>query len=212
MSIKWKGAAVALLLAAGSATALAQSPMPGPGQGPGAGPRSGYGMGPGYGQMHGPWGGQAFGRYGKRFAGARLDALRHVLKITEAQSEAWNTYAKAVTDAQQGVWTSMGAMMRPGTMYSLSPDQRFAFMQRVIELHKKAYDEAKQAAGALLPHLTPYQKGQASVLLPGLANTGFGPFGYGRGHFGSGWGMMGGFGGGYGMMGGFGGGYGMMGY
>lgn len=198
MSIGWKGAAVAFALAAGTAIAWAQ--MPGAGNGAYPGGRPGYGPGMMYGQggNYGPWG----QRFSKRFAAARFDALRQQLKITDAQSDAWDTYVKAVTDAQQGVWTAMRSMMQPGGMYSLTPDQRFAFMQNIIQLRQKSFEAEKQAADALLPHLTSYQRGQASVLLPGLATTGYGPFGYGMG-YGHGWGMMGGFGGGYGpgMMG-----------
>lgn len=199
MSIRLKGAAVAALLMAGTSMAVAQ--MSGPGGGPGSRGGEGYGSGMMYGHdgHYGSW----YGRSGKKFIGARLDGLRQELKITDPQRDAWDAYAKTVTDAQQGVWTAMRSMMRPGSMYSLTPDQRFAFMQNVIELHKKSFEVMKHAADALMPHLTPYQKGQASVLLPGLSGTGLGAgMGFGRGGFGPG--MMGDYGGGYGP--------GMMGY
>ncbi len=196
----WKTMAAAGLLAAGTAMAV--------GQGPGAGPGAGYGPGGGYGpgmmQGYGWARGGLSGKAGRQFAGARLDVLRETLKITDGQRPAWDAYAKAVTDAQQNVWNGVRGVMRPGMMWSLSPDQRLALMQQMFDLRKKAYEREQAAAKALLPHLTDYQKGQASVLLPGLSNIGYG-FGMGYGHpgfGGGGWGMMGGYGGyGPGMMG-----------
>lgn len=207
MSIRWKGAAVALLLAAGGAVAWAQ--MPGPGAGPGAGGGNGPGPGmmSGYGHgyaphMYGPWGSKDFARYGKNLINARMNALRNTLKITDAQKPAWDAYAAAAIDAkqhiQQSMWHTMSRVMQPGMMFNVTPDQRFALMEHIITLHKQGYDQMKQAAAALLAHLTPYQQGQASVLLPGLATGtgGFVPFGRGMG---MGYGMMGVYGG-YGMM------------
>ena len=196
----WKTVAAAGLLAAGTAMAVAQGPGPGPGAGYGPGGGYGPGMMQGYGWARGGWSGKA----GRQFAGARLDVLRETLKITDAQRTAWDAYAKAVTDAHQNVWNGVRAVMQPDTMWSLSPDQRLAFMQQMFDLRKKAYEKEQAAAKALLPHLTDYQKGQASVLLPGLSSFGYG-FGMGYGHpgfGGGGWGMMGGYGGyGPGMMG-----------
>jgi hypothetical protein len=198
----WKTMAAAGLLAAGTAMAVAQGPGAGPGAGYGPGGGYGPGMMQGYGWARGGWSGKA----GRQFASTRLDALRDTLKITDDQRTVWDIYAKAVTDAQQDVWNGMRAMMQPGTMQSLSPDQRFAFMQQIVDLRKQAFDKERSAAKALMPHLTEYQKGQASVLLPGMSSFGYG-FGMGYGHpgFGHGWGMMGGYGGyggyGPGMMG-----------
>jgi hypothetical protein len=183
MAIKWKLAAASVLLAAGSTLALAQGPGPG-GYGPGM-------MG-GNGQGQGAWSGRA----GRQYSAARLDALRQMLKITTAQQPAWNRYVKAVTDAHQQAWSGMQSVMRPGSMMSITPDQRFAYMQDMLDLRKKTFESEKSAAEALLPHLSEYQQGQASMVLPGLAQAGYG-LGYGRHRFG-GWGMMGGFGGGYG--------------
>lgn len=181
MAMKWKLAAASVLLAAGTGLAVAQGPGPG-----GYGPGMMWGNGPG----PGAWSGGA----GRRFSAARLDGLRQTLKITTAQRPAWDHYVKAVMDAHEQAWNGMRSAMQPGAIMNLTPDQRFAFMQDMLDLRKKTFESEKSAAQALLPHLSEYQQGQASMVLPGLAQAGYG-LGYGRHRFG-GWGMMGGFGGG----------------
>lgn len=205
-SCRLGGFAVAILTCAGIATgALAQTPGSAPpeaqGQatGPGYGMMGGYGgMGPGmmggyggqgYGMMNG-WGGQGSGS--GQWSGPkvsiedRLAALKDQLNITAGETDAWNTYTAAVTAAEQGFLDGMKALWQPAANGTMTQDQRFDAMNKMIALMKQGYDQKKAAADALMPHLTPYQQGQASEILPGLATK--------RG--GRGWGMMGG-----GMMG-----------
>jgi hypothetical protein len=67
-------------------------------------------------------------------------------------------------------------------------------MSQMIALRKQNFDDQKAAADALLTKLTPYQSGQASVILPGLAQGGGFQGGYGNamgfGGYGMGPGMM----------------------
>ncbi|HUW81152.1 MAG TPA: Spy/CpxP family protein refolding chaperone [Acidocella sp.] len=177
--------------------------MMGGGFGPGFGPGMMGGYGPGYGQGYGPgmMGGYGPGSKrwdnGKSLIAARLTALKQELKITSEQESAWKTYTDAVTAADQAFWTAVKAAVPQDTTTQITPDDRFALMSQMVTLRKKNFDDKKAAAEALLPALTPYQTGQASVILPGLAQGG----GFGFRH-GGGYGMgFGGYGMGPGMMG-----------
>ncbi|MDR3737206.1 MAG: Spy/CpxP family protein refolding chaperone [Acidobacteriaceae bacterium] len=171
----------------------------GPGYGQGYGPGMMYGYGPGYGQGYGP--GMMYGygpnskrwENGKSLIAARLAGLKQELKITSEQESAWKTYTDAVTAADQAFLTAVKAALPQDTTTQITPDDSFTFMSQMIALRKKNFDDKKAAAEALLPKLTPYQSGQASMVLPGLAQAG----GFGFRH-GGGYGM--GFGG-FGMMG-----------
>ena len=179
----------------------------GPGMMNGNGPRSGYGQdrrggnygggnapvsgyGPGYGQGmrgggYGP--GMMRGR-GPHWAGkggvagnvtARLDALKARLKITAAEEAAWKAYGDKVTAANKTLWDAMAGMHQPGMMWNATAEQRLAFMAQMIRLRQGELKEMRAAAEALVPHLTEFQKGQASEILPGLARGGFGACGMG---------------------------------
>jgi LTXXQ motif family protein len=118
-----------------------------------------------------------------------LDAIKQELKITSDQEPAWKTYADAVTAAEQTLKSSMRSAMQSAASTPMTPDSRFAFMDQMVALQKQSYDEQHKAAEALLPKLTEYQSGQASMVLPGLAqNTGAFP---GYGGYGMGPWMMG---------------------
>ncbi|MDE1907052.1 MAG: Spy/CpxP family protein refolding chaperone [Rhodospirillales bacterium] len=169
------------------------------GSGPGGGSYGGAmmnnypAMGPG--MMQG-WGGN-----GQEVPGAgpgvsiqnRLDALKTELNITAAEADAWNSYVSAVTAARNNAWSGMQPFWQSAGNGAWNPDQRFAAMDKMVALMKQNYDQEKQAADTLMPHLTPFQQGQAKEILPGKAA--WGPRGM--------WGGMGsGFGMGPGMMGG----------
>ncbi len=183
------GIAVAALGFAGIAmVALAQTPspavpdaanqMPGYGygmmdgdNGMGPGMMGGYagGMGPG---MMGGWGGQGPGGHGGGRGVAiadRLAALKGELNITSGEMDAWNTYTAAVTAAHDKLWDGMKSVWQPAASGAMTADQRFDAMNKMVALMKQSYEQKKAAAAALVPHLTPYQQGQASEILPGLA-------------------------------------------
>jgi hypothetical protein len=93
--------------------------------------------------------------------------------------DAWNTYTAAVTAAHDKLWDGMKSVWQPAASGAMTSDQRFDAMNKMIALMRQSYDQNKDAAAALMPHLTPYQQGQASEILPGLAaprgGHGYGP-------------------------------------
>ena len=121
----------------------------------------------------------------------RLAALKDEMNITAGENDDWNTYAAAVTAADKGFADGASSLWHPPAGGAMTTDERFDAMTKMVALMKQAYDQKKAAADALLPHLTQYQQGQASEILPGLATR--------RG----GWGMKGGGMMGGGMMGGW---------
>ena len=124
-----------------------------------------------------------------------FDSLKQELNITAAQGAAWDAYTTAVTAADHTMWTGMRALWQNNTTAAKDPDARFSLMRQMIDLRKQDFDAQQAAAKALLPHLSAYQSGQASELLPGLAEAGRGGCGRGFGRDGWGPGMMMGFGG-----------------
>lgn len=198
---RWTGLLSLAMLLGATSPALAQSPGGGFGSG-GYGPGMmasvaggcGYGggmgggmmgYGPGYGAGYGP--GMMRGR-GPHWAGkggvagnvtARLDALKARLKITAAEEAAWKAYGDKVTAANKTLWDAMAGMHQPGMMWNATAEQRLAFMAQMIRLRQGELKEMRAAAEALVPHLTEFQKGQASEILPGLARGGFGACGMG---------------------------------
>lgn len=148
------------------------------GMGPGFGQmmRYGYGQGPGMRRGRGgPWNGKDFAG----FAAARLDALKAELKITNTQEAAWKAYGDKVEAANKELWHTMAGMHQPGMMWNSTPEQRLAFMSGIIRLREQELKKIHTAAEALMPHLTEFQRGQASEILPGLARGGFGAWGMG---------------------------------
>ena len=129
----------------------------------------GNGMGPGMmGSLGGPngrWGGPNVS------TADRLAALKNELKITADESDAWNTYATAVSAAEQGLRNEMKSLYQATANGPITPDQRFDAMSKMVGLMKQNYDQKKTAADALMKHLTPYQQGQASEILPGIGTT-----------------------------------------
>jgi hypothetical protein len=95
--------------------------------------------------------------------------LKDELKITADEADAWNTYATAVTAAEREARTGMKSLWQATANGPMTPDQRFDAMSKKVALMKQNYDEKKAAADAFVKHLTPYQQGQASEILPGLA-------------------------------------------
>ncbi len=203
---RWTGILSLALLLGAASPALAQSA--GGGFGPGGYGPGGYGpgmmasvaggcgygggmgggmmgYGPGYGAGYGP--AMMRGR-GPHWAGkggiagnvtARLDALKARLKITPAEEPAWKAYGDKVTAANKKLWDAMAGMHQPGMMWNVTPEQRLTFMAQMIRLRQGELKEMRAAAEMLTPHLTEFQKGQASEILPGLAHGGFGACGMG---------------------------------
>ena len=151
--------------------------------GGGPGMMTGWGGKPWPGMMGG-WGGPGTGPGhcgGPAISSTdRLAALKDELNITAGETDAWNTYAAAVTAADKSFADGVKSLWQPPASGAVTPDQRFDTMTKMVALMKQGYDQKKAAAETLMPHLTQYQQGQASEILPGLANR--------RG----GWGMMGG--------------------
>lgn len=138
------------------------------------------GMGPG--GMGGGMGGGMMGRFGD--PATYLAGIKAELRITEAQEAAWKTYAEAVSGAagqmqamHQTMWEAMG---------TATWEERRDMMNRAFQARQQAFQIVHDAAQALLPSLTDYQKGKAEYILPGLARRGMGR---GMGH-GMGRGMM----------------------
>ncbi len=146
--------------------------MMGGGWGAGPGMMQGWNGKAGAGMMGG-WGGSGpgFGHWGGPAVpiADRLAALKDELNITAGETDAWNTYAAAVTTADKSFVDGMKALWQPPASGAMTPDQRFDAMNKMVALMKQGYDQKKAAADALMPHLTPYQQGQASEVLPGLA-------------------------------------------
>lgn len=154
-----------------------QGMMGGAGYGYGSGMMNGYG--PGYGRS----------ANSKTIVADQFDVLKQELKITSDQEPAWKSYIDAVTASDQKFWTAMRSKLNPGTNTTLAPDDRFTIMSQMLTLRKQNFDDQKAAAGALLTKLTPYQSGQASVILPGLAQGGGFQGGSGNGMGFGGYGM-----------------------
>lgn len=191
--------ALALGLAIGlTGPAWGQMPGSGPGGngGPGAmGRGNGAAVSPGYGPGRGS-GGWHRGRAGGGIHDVGLESLKAQLKITSAQEGAWKTYVEVVENARAAVLGSMRTLFRAHETQTMTPEQRLAVMGQMLALREQELTKMKEAADKLLPHLTDFQRGQASEILPGLAGGGFGMMGGGYGGgYGGGWGMMGGYGG-----------------
>lgn len=154
--------------------------MGGPGGGFGPGMMGGFGQGYGSGMMNGFGPGHAWSGNSRTAFADRFEALKQELKITSDQAPAWKTYTDAVTASDQSFFTAMKTTFGSNAKTAVTPDDRFAFMSKMITLKKQNFDDQKAAAEALAAKLTPYQSGQAHEILPGLA-------------------LGGGFGGGYGM-------------
>jgi hypothetical protein len=170
-SYRFGGLAAAVLGFAGIATvALAQSAgIAAPdasSQISGSGMMSGSGVGAMGAAM---MGGQETERSPKLSITDRLAALKAELNITAGETDAWNSYAAAVTAADNSFHDGVKAAWQPAVDGAITPDQRFDAMSKMVALMKQSYDAKKAAADTLLPHLTQYQQGQASEILPGIA-------------------------------------------
>jgi hypothetical protein len=150
----------------------------GGGYGPGPGMMSGWGggYGPGPGMMNGWGGGNVRPGPGPGGPGTVdiFDSLKQELNITAAQNAAWETYTNAVSTADHAMWTGMRALLQSGATAKAEPDAQFSLMRQMIDLRKQDFDAQQAAAKTLLPSLSAYQSGQASEILPGLAERGRG--------------------------------------
>jgi len=159
----------------------------GPGFGPGrmgmgteAGMMMGHGMGPMMGRMQGTLGDPA----------AQLATARTEIDIKPEQQAAWDTYAKAVTDAATAA-RGQREKVSPDTIFKMDPKQRQSVITQMQEQRQQSSKTVSAAAEALLAQLDDAQKVKARDVLPGVA-----ALGHGRG---AGHGMAGGPGLGRGM-------------
>ena len=119
----------------------------GPGMGYG-GYGMGYGPGGGYG-MDGPYG---FGGYSEATLNEQLTNVKNELKITEAQTQAWNAFETAVRNQAKSVAdmraTMYASRSNPQAHYAIM-QQRYAGIQAVqkarTDLDKVLTDEQKAA-------------------------------------------------------------------
>lgn len=132
------------------------------------------GTGGGYqqGMMNGYGAGYQSSDNGQSALADRFAILKQELKITSDQESAWKTYTDAATAADQTLLAAMRSATQTATATPMTPDRRFDLMNQMVALQKQTYDDQKKAADALLSKLTPYQSGQASMVLPGLAQNG----------------------------------------
>lgn len=125
-------------------------------------------MGPGPGMGRGP----RHGMHGWGFADATgyLDALKSRLGVTPAQEAAWKAYADVVIQHANDMRAQHQAMYE--AMGTATWDERRAMMNRMFEARRLSYESVQEAAGTLLPALTPRQRAEAVAILPGLAPRG----------------------------------------
>ncbi|MEA4838080.1 MAG: Spy/CpxP family protein refolding chaperone [Rhodospirillaceae bacterium] len=104
----------------------------------------------------------------------RTEWLKERLAITKDQENAWSTYVKALETNRP---VPMHELMSREEFHKMPLAERQAFMAKRMEEGEAHFAAVKQAAEALLPSLSDYQKGKASEILPGLAEPGpgFGP-------------------------------------
>lgn len=108
----------------------------------------------------------------------RMEWLKERLAITKDQEAAWAAYVKVLEDNRP---TPMPEIMSREEFHKLPLTERQAFMAKRMEEGEKRFAAVKEAAETLLPSLSDYQKGKASEILPGLAEPGPGPGGFGPG-------------------------------
>lgn len=112
---------------------------------------------------HGPGPGRAMGDPAEH-----LKRLKEEIGITDAQSAAWDAYAKVVTETAERVRASMPDRPRHRFM-EMSTTDRLAELTKARDAREQAHAQVKTAADALLPVLNDTQKVRALMTLPGLA-------------------------------------------
>lgn len=185
--------------------------MPGWGSGPmmqgwGAGPMMGQGQIPGYGYGWGPM--RGYGSEAMDYGiDARLAYLKAQLKITDAQSDAWDKMAEALRSTAEAHGQQMYAMMeqmRDSEYYTMPLPDRMALQESHMQTQLDEMADVRKAVEDLYGTLDEEQKKAADRLLPGagmgmgmgmMGGAGYGPgmgqgMGYGMG-YGRGYGMMG---------------------
>lgn len=152
--------------------------------------RPGWGMG----QMFGRWGGGPGMGYDGSDAmldhvDGRLAFMKTELKITEAQTPAWDEFAKAVhtaADARNAVMEGMMRMVRNGDFEKMSLPDRLNFRRTQLEGHLTEINDVSAALDKLYGMLSDDQKKAADQIMMPMMGMGMGP-GFGRG-FGQGFG------------------------
>ncbi|MBF0333571.1 MAG: Spy/CpxP family protein refolding chaperone [Alphaproteobacteria bacterium] len=93
-----------------------------------------------------------------------VEALESELGITPDQKAAWDVYAEVLKRNA----TSAQAMRQGVDPRAMTPEDRAAFMTKMMGVRQQHFELVKAAAEALLPSLNEFQKGKASAMLPGL--------------------------------------------
>jgi hypothetical protein len=170
---------VAMGLAAGAVSAVAQQRGPGWGMGPGMmgpgwqmGPGSmgrNWPTGPGWMGMMGMMGGcPMWGTEGQAatFIDGRLAFLKAELAITDAQKAAWDAYADATKrnlQSMQGMWQTMQKVFEAKT-----PVERLDAHLAAMEGRIKALQDVKPVLAKLYEALSAEQKKTADDILTGM--------------------------------------------
>lgn len=136
----------------GAATNASAQPASGPGMAGG----QGYGMmgQAGHGMMYGAWNINDY-----------LAALKSQMSITPNQDTAWNDYADTLKDASgqmqalhQNMFAAMGTAPWP---------ERRALMDQMLQSREESFQSVRRAADQLMAVLSPAQRQQARLTLPG---------------------------------------------
>jgi hypothetical protein len=115
---------------------------------------------------HGPQGRAAFGDPAQRLA-----RLKAEIGITQAQTEAWDAYAKVVQDTAAQLRAARGER-KPFSFLEMSTADRLALLMKRRDEREQARAAVKGAAEKLLAVLDDAQKVRALLTLPGLAGPG----------------------------------------
>ena len=142
-----------------------QGPGFGPGRmGMGPGMMKGHGMGPMMGHMQGTLDDPA----------AQLVTAKTEIGIKPEQQAAWDSYAKAVTDAAAAA-RGQREKISPDTILKMDAKERQAFIIQMQEQRQQNFKTVSTAAETLLAQLDDAQKAKARDVLLGLAAAGHGP-------------------------------------
>ena len=180
--------AISRLLAAGMMAGVLAAPALAQGQGA-------RGQGWGMGQMMpgGGWGNGPMMSFGPDTMLDRIDGrlafLKTELKITEAQTAAWDAFAETVhatSEAHNVLMQAMMEQMRDGDYFKMSLPDRLEFQQTQMEARLEQIKDMKGATDELYAVLDDDQKKAADETVLPMMGMGMG----GGGRYGMGPGMM----------------------
>jgi len=109
--------------------------------------------------------------HGARFGNPaeHLKRLKEEIGITEAQTAAWDAYAKVVQDTADRMRAGRPDGSRHRFM-EMSTQERLDTLMKARDAREQAMAQVKAAADALLPVLSDTQKVRALLSLPGMAS------------------------------------------